>query len=193
MSINKGTINTNKQIAVESKVSEIYMQKFPGEFFPVKGDTEYWKDGEYEKAGLPVYPESWYNPRKNAVDLVRKDCLVDFKFADATYIALSEMVIASSQKAAKRKLHQKCDYIIEVVNRHLTKSLRINVSEMMRVNPAYVSGPHTKKVKLHIKSLIRDFFYSPTFKGSIAHMRLIAQLKIRGFGTYGDLHRPWDL
>jgi len=194
MSINKGTINTNRNIAIEEKVSEIYMSKFPGEFFPVKGNAEYWKNPEdYEKAGLPVYPESWYNPRKNAVDLVRKDVMVDFKFADATYIALSEMVIASSQNAAKRKLHQKCDYIIEVVNKHLTKSLRINVSEMIRVNPNYVSGKHTKKVKLHIKSLIKNFFYSESFKGSVAHMLLITQLKRRGFGTYGDLHRPWDL
>jgi hypothetical protein len=190
---NKGTFSTNKNIAIEEKVSEMYMQKFPGEFFPVKGNTEYWKDGEYEKAGLPVYPESWYDPRKNAVDLVRKNLMVDFKFADATYIALSEMVIASSQKAASRKLNQECDYVIEVVNKKLTKSLRINVSEMMRVNPAYVSGKHTKKVKLHIKSLIKNFFYSPTFKGSIAHMLLIAQLKAKGFGTYGNLHRPWDL
>lgn len=193
MSINKGTINTNFNIEVETKVSEIYMSKFPGEFFPVKGNKEYWADGEYEALGLPDYPESWYNPRKNAVDLVRKDVMVDFKFANATYIALSEMVIASSQNAASRKLNQKCDYIIEVVNKNLTKSLRINVSQMMRENPAYVSGPTTKKVKLYIKSLIKNFFYSSNFKGSVAHMLLITQLKRRGFGTYGDLHREWDL
>ncbi len=184
---NNGTFSTNYSNEMEALVASNYIEN--GDFFPVKGQ---WQNPEgYDLAGLPAYKNNHHKGSKNPCDLVRRDEIIDLKFSQSTYISLSEIVIGSSQNASKCKLGQKADYIIEVVNHNLTKSLRVNVSKLMEQGD-FVSGKDTKKVKLYLKRLIPGHFQSGK-GGKAAHREIIKLLKSMGVGTYGKLYRDWDL
>lgn len=184
---NNGTFSTNKNNKMEALVASNYIGN--GDFFPVKG--QWANQAEYDKAGLPVYKNNHHKGYKNPCDLVRRDQIIDLKFSQSTYIALSEVVIGSSDRAAKCKLGQEADYIVEVVNHNLTKSLRVNVSKLMEQGD-FLSGKDAKKVKLYLKRLIPGHFQSGK-GGKYAHRKILKLLKSMGVGTYGKLYRPWDL
>ncbi len=184
---NNGTFSTNLNNQMEALVASNYIDN--QNFFPVKG--EWANQAEYQEAGLPAYPNAHHKGYKNPCDLVRKNQIIDLKFTQSTYISLSEIVIGSSQRAAYCKLGQESDYVVEVVNHDLTRSLRINVSQLMEQG-SFVSGKDTKKVKLYLKRLIPGHFQSGK-GGKSAHRQIIKLLKRMGVGTYGKLYRPWDL
>lgn len=196
---NNGAFSTKHNIEQETKVANKYCNKHlevkdgkkpkEQEFFHVKG--EWPNQADYDEAGLPAYTNNNHKGYKNPCDLVRKNQIIDLKFSQSIYITLSEIVIASSQKAAACKIGQKADYIVEVINHDLTKSLRINVSKLME-HGDFVSGKDTKKVKLYLKRLIPGHFESGK-GGKNAHVRIIKALKVLGVGTYGRLYRDWDL
>ena len=184
---NNGTFSTNLNNKMEALVASNYIDN--SDFFPVKG--EWANPNDYDSLGLPVYKNNHHKGYKNPCDLVRKEEIVDLKFSQSVYITLSEIVIGSSQRAASCKLGQKDDYVVEVVNHDLSKSLRINVSKLMEQGD-FVSGKDTKKVKLYLKRLIPGHFQSGK-GGKAAHRKIIKILKSMGVGTYGKLYRPWDL
>lgn len=184
---NNGTFSTNKNNKVEALVASNYIQN--GDFFPVKGQWENQED--YDKADLPVYPNNHHKGYKNPCDLVRKNQIIDLKFSQSTYIALSEVVIGSSKRAASCKLGQETDYIVEVVNHDLTRSLRVNVTQLLK-HGDFLSGKDAKKIKLYLKRLIPGHFQSGK-GGKYAHRKIIMLLRSMGVGTYGKLYRPWDL
>lgn len=183
---NNGTFSSHINNQMEALVASNYIDN--SEFFPVKG---HWANqAQYDEAGLPVYPNN-HHGYKNPCDLVRKNQIIDLKFSQSVYITLSEIVIASSQDASKRKLGQKADYIVEIINHNLTKSLRVNVSKL-KEHGDFVSGKDTKKVKLYLKRLIPGHFQSGK-GGKSAHREIIKVLREMGVGTYGKLYREWDL
>ena len=184
---NNGTFSTNLNNQMEALVASNYIDN--QNFFPVKG--EWANQEEYDETGLPAYPNAHHKGYKNPCDLVRKNQIIDLKFSQSAYISLSEIVIGSSQRAASCKLGQQADYIVEVVNNDLSKSLRVNVSKLMEQGD-FVSGKDTKKVKLYLKRLIPGHFQSGK-GGKYAHRKIIKLLKSMGVGTYGKLYRPWDL
>ena len=111
--------------------------------------------------------------------------------SQSVYISLSEIVVGSSQRASSCKLGQEADYVVEVVNHDLSRSLRVNVSQLMQ-HGDFVSGKDTKKVKLYLKRLIPGHFQSGK-GGKSAHRQIIKRLQTMGVGTYGKLYREWDL
>jgi len=185
---NNGTFSTNYNNIQEAKIAAIYIKK--GGFWHVKGQWENPKD--YESLGLPVYKNNHHKGYKNPCDLVRKNQIIDLKFYQATYIAQSEVVIASSQRAAYCKLDQKPDYIVEIVNHNKTMSLRINVSKLKEMGD-FVSGPDAKKVKLNLKGELIPKLRQSGKGGKYAHRKIIKLLREMGVGTYGKLYREWDL
>ena len=190
--INNGAFSTNRNIEVEAQVSQKYIEKFSGEFFLTKGEWE--NTQAYDELGLPKYTDNDWDSRKNPVDLVRKNQIIDFKSSQSEFIALSEVVIGCSSSAAAKKIGQEADYIVEIINRDLTESLRVNVTQLMKhgdfISPIVEGGK--QKIKLYLKRLIPGHFKSSKC-GRAAHLKIIKALMDLNVGTYGDLYRGWDL
>jgi hypothetical protein len=191
---NKGTINSAVAKEAEEKMVGIFISKNLG-FYRVKG--EWGTPSEYEKLGLPEYPENWYT-KKNACDLVRKGVMFDLKYTQASYTMLSEITLASSPDAWARKDNiEGVEYCIGVVNKRMTRMVRINVTKLLKMRPDLLhSGDSRHKLKL--KKLIPGHFRNGGTPRR-AHKKILDILRGMGVCTTSDevgvknVYRPWDL